>query len=221
MPTAVMPCVTKESCGGAHAGLVERPQLLAEEIEPAADLADITQRHDALRLHPEIGVAIALRHRLAGDFQDMAEALGDDQARDRRSRPAAARWSPPSYHAPAPQDRPRRRPPRREWPARRAPAQSRDLAGVDDTLVTRIAPELSSTQTMSVKVPPVSMPIRSLAPPLITLRSVTSIAPAGGNIKHKKPACTIGLNWRRRADNGQGRGAPCYFLSSNKMSCDR
>ena len=44
-------------------------------------------------------------------------------------------------------------------------------AGVDDTLVTRIAPDLSSTQTISVNVPPVSMPIRRLALSLITARS--------------------------------------------------
>ena len=51
----------------------------AAEIEPAAHLAHEMQRHDALRLHPEIGIAVALRHRLAGDLQDMPEACGDDQ----------------------------------------------------------------------------------------------------------------------------------------------
>ena len=34
------------------------------------------------------------------------------------------------------------------------------LVGVLATLVTRIAPDTASTQTMSVKVPPVSMPMR-------------------------------------------------------------
>ncbi len=80
MPTAAMPCVAEKARGGAHARLVERPQLLAEEIEPPADLADVAKRHDPFRLHPEIRIAVALRHRLAGDFQDMAEAFGDDQA---------------------------------------------------------------------------------------------------------------------------------------------
>jgi hypothetical protein len=37
------------------------------------------------------------------------------------------------------------------------------LAGVLATLVTRIAPEPLSTETISVKVPPVSMPIRRWA----------------------------------------------------------
>ena len=37
------------------------------------------------------------------------------------------------------------------------------LDGVLATLVTRIAPEAPSTQTISVKVPPVSMPIRRWA----------------------------------------------------------
>ena len=66
--------------GGAHAVLVQRTQLLAEEVEPAADFADMAQRHDALGLHPEIRIAVALGHGLAGDFEDMAEARGDDQA---------------------------------------------------------------------------------------------------------------------------------------------
>ena len=76
----VMPACAEELRGGAHAFLVERPQLLAEKIQPAADLADIAQRHDALRLHPEIGIAVALRHRLPGDLENVAEAVGDDQA---------------------------------------------------------------------------------------------------------------------------------------------
>src|SRR5215831_8781604 len=70
----------KELGGGVRACLVERPQFLTLVIEASADLTHEAQRHDALRLHPEIGVAVALRHRLAGDFQDVAEALGDDQA---------------------------------------------------------------------------------------------------------------------------------------------
>ena len=69
----------EERGGGARARLVERAQFLALVIEPAADLAHEPQRHDAVRLHPEVGVAIALGHRLTGDLQDMPEALGDDQ----------------------------------------------------------------------------------------------------------------------------------------------
>ena len=70
----------KEARGGAHARLVERPQLGAEEIEAAADLAHIAQRHQALGLHPEIRIAVALGHRLAGDLENVAEAFGDDEA---------------------------------------------------------------------------------------------------------------------------------------------
>ena len=80
MPTALMPGCAEEPRGGAHAVLVERPQFLAEKIQPAADLADIAQRHDALRLHPEIRIAVALGYRLTGDFENMPEAVGDDQA---------------------------------------------------------------------------------------------------------------------------------------------
>ena len=61
------------------ARLVERPQLLALEVQPPADLAHETQRHDAVGLHPEVGIAVALGHRLAGDLQDVPEAFGDDQ----------------------------------------------------------------------------------------------------------------------------------------------
>ena len=72
--------IAEEARGGAHRLLIERAELLAEEVEAAADFAHVAQRHDALRLHPEIGIAVALRHGLAGDFQDMAETVGDDQA---------------------------------------------------------------------------------------------------------------------------------------------
>ena len=55
--------------------------------------------------------------------------------------------------------------------------------GVDDTLVTRIAPDLSSTQTMSVKVPPVSMPIRRWAgfPLILTV-------PYASPVRYRLPA---------------------------------
>ena len=63
----------------AHARFVERPQLGAEKIEAAADLADMAKRHDALRLHPEIRIAVAFGHRLAGDLENVAEAFRDDE----------------------------------------------------------------------------------------------------------------------------------------------
>ncbi len=65
--------------GATHARLVERPQLLAAEVQAAADLAHIAQRHDALGLHPEIRIAVAFRHRLPRDLQDVPEALRHDQ----------------------------------------------------------------------------------------------------------------------------------------------
>ncbi len=64
----------------ANRVLIERPQLFAAIIEPAADLANVAERDDAVRLDPKIGVAVALGDRLAGDLQDMPEAFGDDQA---------------------------------------------------------------------------------------------------------------------------------------------
>src|SRR6266700_55586 len=71
--------VAKISRGVAHARLIERPQLVAAKVQPAADLADELQWHDPVRLHPEIGIAIALRHRLPRDFEDVPEACVDDQ----------------------------------------------------------------------------------------------------------------------------------------------
>src|SRR5206468_8147092 len=64
----------EEPRGGADVGLVERTQLLPAEIETAADLAHEVEGHQTLRLHPEIGVAVALGHGLPRDLHDMAEA---------------------------------------------------------------------------------------------------------------------------------------------------
>src|SRR5713226_7730707 len=50
------------------------------KIQPAADFADELQWNNAIRLHPEIGISIALRHRLPRDLQDVPEARVDDQA---------------------------------------------------------------------------------------------------------------------------------------------
>ena len=68
---------------GAHAVFVERAQLFAQEVQPAADLADVTQRHDAVGLHPEIRIAVALGHRLARDLENVPEPFGDDQPETR------------------------------------------------------------------------------------------------------------------------------------------
>ena len=70
----------EELRGGVHTRLVQRANFLAAEIQAPADLAHEMERHDALRLHPEIGIAVAHGYRLAGNLQEMAEARGDDQS---------------------------------------------------------------------------------------------------------------------------------------------
>ena len=79
-PTARTPRCAEEARGEPGAPLVERPELRAAEVEPPADLAHELHRHDALGLHPEVRVAVALGHRLARDLEEMPEALGDDEA---------------------------------------------------------------------------------------------------------------------------------------------
>src|SRR5262249_54537649 len=70
----------EEMRGGVRARLVQGANFLAAEIQAPADLAHEMERHDALRLHPEIGIAVAHGHRLARNLQEMAEAGGDDQS---------------------------------------------------------------------------------------------------------------------------------------------
>src|SRR6266436_9169093 len=70
---------SKISSSLPRAALVERAQLGTAEVQPATDLSDELQRHDAVRLHPEIGIAVAFRHRLPSDFEDVPEAGIDDQ----------------------------------------------------------------------------------------------------------------------------------------------
>ncbi len=79
-PTARDAAVAEEARRFANACLVERPKFVAAEIQPAADFAHQSQRHDPLGLHPEIGIAVALGHGLPGDLENMAEACGDDEA---------------------------------------------------------------------------------------------------------------------------------------------
>ena len=65
--------------GGADARFIERPQLRTPKIEPATDFAHKTQRHDAVGFHPKVRIAVALRDRLPGDFENVAKAVGHDQ----------------------------------------------------------------------------------------------------------------------------------------------
>ena len=60
--------------------LVELAQDLAAEAHPLRHLAHAVERHETLRLHPEVGVAVALRHGLARDLQQVAKALGGDES---------------------------------------------------------------------------------------------------------------------------------------------
>ena len=60
--------------------LVEGPHLGAGEVEPAADALDQVTRDDPGRLHPEVRVAVAVGHRLAGDLEHRLVALGGDVA---------------------------------------------------------------------------------------------------------------------------------------------
>ena len=72
--------VTEPVGGGDRGVLVEGTDLVALEVEPAADGADHVGRDDARRLHPEVGVAVAVGHGLAGDLEDELVALGRDEA---------------------------------------------------------------------------------------------------------------------------------------------
>jgi hypothetical protein len=72
--------VTKPAGRGRGLFLVERPQLGAGVIEPAADGADAVRRHDAVGLDPEVGITVAVRHRLTGDLEHELEPLGGDEA---------------------------------------------------------------------------------------------------------------------------------------------
>ena len=60
--------------------LVERPDLVALEVHPPADGADVVRGDDAGRLDPEVRVAVAVGHRLAGDLEHELVALGRDEA---------------------------------------------------------------------------------------------------------------------------------------------
>ena len=70
-----------EPAGGGHGiRLVERPQLVALEVHPAADGAHVVGGDDPRRLDPEVGVAVAVGHGLAGDLEHELVALGGDEA---------------------------------------------------------------------------------------------------------------------------------------------
>jgi hypothetical protein len=58
---------------------VKGPQLGTGVVQPAADGADPVGGDDARRLDPEVAVAVAVRHALAGDLQQVFEALSGDE----------------------------------------------------------------------------------------------------------------------------------------------
>ena len=59
--------------------VVERPDLAAVGRYPASHGLDPIGRDDAGRLHPEIAVAVAVRHRLPGDLEHVLVPLGRDE----------------------------------------------------------------------------------------------------------------------------------------------
>jgi hypothetical protein len=65
--------------GGDDGSFVERLELAAIEAQPTGHLAHEMQRHQSARFHPEEGIAVAVRHRLPRDFDQMAEALGNQK----------------------------------------------------------------------------------------------------------------------------------------------
>ena len=75
-----MPWSRNQRAAATARVLVEGADLVALEVEPAADGADQVGRDDARRLHPEVGVAVAVGHGLAGDLEDELVALGGDEA---------------------------------------------------------------------------------------------------------------------------------------------
>ena len=63
--------------------LVERAHDAARDVESLRHLAHVMERHDPLRLHPEIGIAVALRDRLPRDLEDVTEPLRGDETESR------------------------------------------------------------------------------------------------------------------------------------------
>jgi hypothetical protein len=58
---------------------IERTQFGAAKVESPANLLNEVERHDTLRLHPKIRIAITFGDGLPRDFEDMAKALCHDQ----------------------------------------------------------------------------------------------------------------------------------------------
>jgi hypothetical protein len=82
------------------------------------------------------------------------------------------------------------------------------FAGVDETLVTRMAPVDASTQTMSVKVPPVSIPMRRFG-----LFPVIDDAPPANN--GTRPPASQRTNAGHESRHSQmSTSKPYYFMAS-------
>ena len=80
LPIEVTPALGQVAHRGDRGILVERPDLVARGVQPAADGAHQVGGHDPRRLHPEVGVAVAVRHRLPGDLQHRLVSRGGDEA---------------------------------------------------------------------------------------------------------------------------------------------
>ena len=73
------PLVAEPARDRARTVLVERADLVAGVGEPAPDRLHQVAGHDPVGLHPEVGVAVAVGHRLAGDLEDELVALRGDE----------------------------------------------------------------------------------------------------------------------------------------------
>ena len=71
---------SEPACDVTRAGFVELADLGSGEVEAATDSADQVPGHDARRLDPEVGVAVAVGDALASDLEHGLVALGGDEA---------------------------------------------------------------------------------------------------------------------------------------------
>ena len=181
-----------EPAGGGHGvRLVEGADLVALEVHPAADGPHVVGGDDARRLDPEVGVAVAVGHRLAGDLEHELVALGRDEAEPldlaleqlvRRDGRAVADGGDVVAGGP---EHPRIF----SMPAMKPSA---GLAGVLGVLVETSSPVSSSKATTSVNVPPVSMPTRIRR----CLSAMDSI----------QPAAPVRFRWQYVPTEGRGPG---------------
>ena len=175
--------------------LVEGADLRTGEVEPTTHRAHAVRRDDAVGLDPEVGVPVAVGHRLAGDLEHELVALGGDEAerldlaleqlvgRHRRAVETAVMSLPPASTMSRIFSMPAMKP-------------SAGLPGVLGVFVVTSSPESSSKATTSVNVPPVSMPIlirralmgtiQQIRPPRWPRQSLPTEGPIVGSSDHRR-----------------------------------